>query len=1052
MTKYSKLLNLVLIFVLLFVIFTSKSNIILGISSSEQTIDISTITREIEVLENEILELQDTEESLYLIFFEKPSQYISFTSRYRTELNFNGLLGTTIKTTQTNLDSIVGQNEYLSSQNIFLLSAGNKGKFFPNSRQNMNTSINPSIQSFASAQVIGVDKLWELGYRGQGTTICVIDEGINASHPDFSFSNGTSRIKAVEGFVNTTYGNEEDLESVAGSHGTWVAGIAAGGGIQVPSYQGIANESWILDADVDEGPEDYLDMTLLGEIAAINWAIENGVDVINRSYGVSDGEESYWDMMLYPGYQLRLATIRQAVKQGVFFVHSAGNEGGTMYTISPDNFANEISVGATNEGMQAMATYSSRGPIWRTDAVSPDMIAPGTAVPTPAVQGGYGTPQGTSFAAPHVAGVSAILLGAMREQNLDVNPGTIKSALIATATDIGVDLNAQGAGQVNASAAYEYLLAVPRVGNHIVAGTVSPNELNFMKFPNVLQGSYFSELFSFTSSETVNVSIQMTGNLSSILTLKEQLWMNSSDSLMNSRNDLVAGKLSEYFSHDIVLEVYVADDELLGEYSGEIVFQVNSTELQRIPFAINVEPAKQKVLLYTGNRPVYTYNTKGEFLDLKIDLGKQGIVLNENNSDITPQALANYDVLWFAADNRTIHTWEYVSAIDLVRSEDTLTILSTSEQSAITSFVNNGGGLILTPFTTPLGMENMMKKWGIQTSELSPSFGTTPAQLTHFNSIGTSTEYFDASGSYFELTKPATPLAYLNQRENVVMASYDYPLGGRVVVVSGSNFITNRGYNNEINDGLEYQSTLFNNLLVSDILAFTTAESQLYGSYEVTGDVVTVSLHASTNFVPNNAVIIAGTYCNSASDVESEIIGIIPQTGLNGWYNFSYQLVDGINFLNFTLNSEVVFFEIITDKTAPVIGVSGMKNDSYLMETTEVIFWFRDDGAGIDRYSAEMTLDGNIVGYNGPKINSTGSGYFIEKDLNPDHYETGSYVIILTVSDLAGNSVSITFIFNVGAETEGTKKGTGFQWDFMIWMLLVSFVILKRSRNLREKK
>lgn len=1050
MTRYCKLLKFTPIFILLFVILTSKSNIILNISSSEQMIDISSISKEVEVLEKEVLEIQGTEESIYLIFFEKSSEYTSFTSRYDTELNFNGLLGATIKATPPELASIVRENAYLAYQNFYPVTSGNKGNFIPNSQHDQNSFINPSVQSFTSAQVIGVDKLWELGYKGQGTTICIIDEGINASHPDFSFANGTSRIKAVEGFVNTTYGNEKDLDNIAGSHGTWVAGIAAGGGIQTASNQGIANESWILDADVDEGPEDHLDMTLIGEIAAINWAIENDVDVINRSYGISDGDEAYWDLILYPGYQLRLATIRQAAKQGVIFVHSAGNDGGTMYTISADNFVDEITVGATNEGMQAMATYSSRGPIWRTDAVSPDVVAPGTAVPTPAVQSGYGTPQGTSFSAPHVAGVSAILLGAMREHNLDVNPGTIKAALMATATDIGVDLNAQGAGQVNASAAYEYLLAAPRVGNHILAGIINPKELRFTKFPNVLQGSYFSELFSFTSSETVNVSIQITGNLSSIITLKEQQWVNDSESLMSSHSDLATSKLCEYFSHDIVLEVNVADNEPLGLYSGDILFQVNSTEIQRIHFTINVEPAKQKVLFYTGNRPVFSYNTKGEFLDLKIDLSKQGIVLNENNSEITPQALSNYDVLWFAADNRTTQTWEYVSAIDLVTSEDTLTVLSASEQSAITSFVSSGGGLILTPYTTPIGMENMMKKWGIQTSELSPYLGTIPGQLTHFNSIGTSTEYFDASGSYFELTKTATPLAYLNKRENVVMASYDYPLGGRVVVVSGSNFITNRGYNNEINEGFEYKNSLFNNLLVKDILTWANTESQLFGLYTLTDDSVTVSLHTSTNFVPNNSVTISGSYRNSAFGVESDITTEIPETGLNGWYNFTYPLTQGVHLFNFTWNSEVVSFEIITDETSPVIGMFGMENNSFLTETTEIIFWFRDDGSGIDQYSAEMTLDGNKIGFNDPKINITGSGYYIEKDLTPDNYETGSYTIRLIVYDFAGNSASISFVFNIGTVTEKTKTSPGFQWDFMLWSLLLSLVILKRSKNLRQ--
>ena len=217
-------------------------------------------------------------------------------------------------------------------------------------------------------------------------------------------------------------------------------------------------------------------------------------------------------------------------------------------------------------------------------------------------------------------------------------------------------------------------------------------------------------------------------------------------------------------------------------------------------------------------------------------------------------------------------------------------------------------------------------------------------------------------------------------------------------------------------------------------------------------DVVSVSLHASTYFVPNNSVPITGSYLSSASEVETDITNEIPQTGSNGWYNFTYPIVEGINILNFSWDSEVVLFELITDKTAPVIGMFGMENDSNLIETAEITFWFRDDGAGIDRFLVELTLDGNKIGFNGPKENYTGTGYYIEKALTPENYDTGSHILKLVVYDLAANSVSISFIFNTYMTTETTKKGSGFQWDFMLLALLVGFIVLKKSKKLRYKK
>ncbi|MHA1444733.1 MAG: S8 family peptidase, partial [Candidatus Hodarchaeales archaeon] len=374
MTNIKRLGKILVIFSLFIMLTLSTTNGTTEYTISSSDINIPGIFHEIEVLEEEFSNNQIHDEQLFLVFFEHKSHYVDFLNNYDSELNFDGLMGTVVKTDLNGIYSLMNENSYLSFNNINPIS-NEKHKFIPHSSV---SAINPSVQSLSSAAVIGVDKLWELGYRGEGSTIGIFDEGINASHPDFSFANGTSRIKNAAGFINTIYGNENNLTNTGGSHGTLVAGIAAGGGILTPSNQGMANESWLLDIDLDEGPEDYLDFTILGEIAAINWAIENGVDVINRSYGISDGEGAYWDTILFPDMQARYATIRQATKQGVIFVHSAGNEGGGYYTISPDNYVHEITVGATDAGMDSMAPYSSRGPIWRTNAISHDVIAPGT--------------------------------------------------------------------------------------------------------------------------------------------------------------------------------------------------------------------------------------------------------------------------------------------------------------------------------------------------------------------------------------------------------------------------------------------------------------------------------------------------------------------------------------------------------------------------------------------------------------------------------------------------------------------------------------------------
>ncbi|WP_027962995.1 S8 family serine peptidase [Halalkalibacillus halophilus] len=122
-----------------------------------------------------------------------------------------------------------------------------------------------------------------------------------------------------------------------------------------------------------------------------------------------------------------------------------------------ENGENEITFSLNEPTLveETIADFSSRGPVTETWMIKPDVSAPGVAIvstiPNHATGGhAYASLQGTSMAAPHVAGAAALLL----EQNPDWEPQRVKSALMNTAESISdrdgntYPFNAQGAGSI----------------------------------------------------------------------------------------------------------------------------------------------------------------------------------------------------------------------------------------------------------------------------------------------------------------------------------------------------------------------------------------------------------------------------------------------------------------------------------------------------------------------------------------------------------------------------------------------------------------------------
>jgi subtilisin family serine protease len=174
--------------------------------------------------------------------------------------------------------------------------------------------------------------------------------------------------------------------------------------------------------------------------------------------------------------------IDNAVANGVVFIAAAGNNGGTVN--SPGNCANAIPVGATNSN-DSLASFSSRG----AELANNGVVAPGVGIITTDLGGKLTAPSdaaiGTSFSAPIVSGLAALLLA----QDAALTVAQVKAHIRNGAETIGEVANNQGAGRVNACRSMKLLLA--QAADQCVSG--ASNLAGFAKaekvvaFPNPLR-------------------------------------------------------------------------------------------------------------------------------------------------------------------------------------------------------------------------------------------------------------------------------------------------------------------------------------------------------------------------------------------------------------------------------------------------------------------------------------------------------------------------------------------------------------------------------------
>lgn len=222
--------------------------------------------------------------------------------------------------------------------------------------------------------VIGAPEAWgEFPADAPLVSVAVIDSGVCADHPDL-----VGRTLEGWDFVESDADPQDDY-----GHGCGVAGIIAANTNDGVGMAGVAPNARIMPLRVlnAQGIGTYSDVA-----AAIVYAVDNGAQVINLSLGGA-----------FPSTLLQSA-IDHAVAQDVTVVAAAGNTGGSV--LYPAAYAPVIAVASIDPDLQR-SSFSSYGP-------EIDLLAPGRDILTTARDGSYVTVSGTSFAAPHVAGVAAV--------------------------------------------------------------------------------------------------------------------------------------------------------------------------------------------------------------------------------------------------------------------------------------------------------------------------------------------------------------------------------------------------------------------------------------------------------------------------------------------------------------------------------------------------------------------------------------------------------------------------------------------------------------------
>lgn len=319
---------------------------------------------------------------------------------------------------------------------------------------------------------VNADKVWDLGYTGEGVLVAILDSGVDYEQVDLADHLWDGGAEFPKHGYNFADNNNDPMDGTG--HGTHCSGIICGDGSS-GTRTGVAPEATLMCVKIINSTGN----TDAGKIVSgMEFAVEHGADVLSMSVGIASSSTSEREM-------LREACVK-TLEAGVIAAVAAGNDANSLNKnpipnnvrvpgscpapwIHPDQQENSgatscvVSVGAVDKNDKP-AAFSSQGPVtWQETSyadypydpgiglIRPDVCAPGVDIISLGNNSeDYAKMSGTSQATPCVAGIMSLMLS----KNPELTPEQISMILETTAVKLEEKKNNKtGSGRVDALAA-----------------------------------------------------------------------------------------------------------------------------------------------------------------------------------------------------------------------------------------------------------------------------------------------------------------------------------------------------------------------------------------------------------------------------------------------------------------------------------------------------------------------------------------------------------------------------------------------------------------------